>query len=246
MAFTVPWYSTLGVRPAVSVPIGRLRASTRAFQADGVHAPSPQSCATLPCRHSDPSLKDCALAVIATGASSCRLRLAVSSIIRSAIVEFQTLSTNDPLPERCRLVGGGERIQLERVFGRRAVEHGVELRQLVLIDGQPRDGDVGVRCALAPPVDVHVGGELVQLHVAVLDIRALRIELDERRARGTRDPAAGMQRAARIFGQQAKVVGVDAERRDRACGWDRDCRRWPARWCPRAAAPTRRSSPRPV
>ena len=70
VAFTLPWYSTFGVRPAVSVLIGRLCASARAFQPVSFHAASPHSRATLPCRHSGSSLKALALAITFTGVSS--------------------------------------------------------------------------------------------------------------------------------------------------------------------------------
>src|SRR5690242_17609027 len=98
-ALTVPWYSTFGVRPAVNVLIGRLLASARAFQAAGVHVPSPHRCATLPCRHNEPSLKDWALALTTTGASSCRFRFAASSMIRLVTVAFQSSLTKLPRPD---------------------------------------------------------------------------------------------------------------------------------------------------
>ena len=68
-----------------------------------------------------------------------------------------------------------------------------------------------MRGALTAPVEVDVRGKLVDLHALMLDARTLGIELDDRSSRSARNAAAGMQRAARAFGQQSEIVGVDAE-----------------------------------
>src|SRR5688500_14223838 len=64
---------------------------------------------------------------------------------------------------------------------------------------------------LTAPVEVDVGSELVDFDRAAFDVIAVGRELDDRRFVGTADAAASMQLAARAFGQQGEVVGVEAE-----------------------------------
>src|SRR5687767_2434608 len=68
-----------------------------------------------------------------------------------------------------------------------------------------------MRGTLTAPVEVDVGGELVDFDPAAFDVIALGRELDDRRVVGAADAAASMQLAARAFGQQVEVVGVEAE-----------------------------------
>ena len=78
----------------------------------------------------------------------------------------------------------------------------------------------------------------------MLDAGALRIQLDDRRPGSARDLAARMQRAARAFGQQPEIVGVDAEFEIQLAGWaDVAVERKPGRAGPQAQT-FRRSSPR--
>ena len=113
VALTVPWYSTCGVRPAVSVLIGRLRASACAFHPVSFHAPSPHSCATLPCRHSEPSLKACALAITGTGASS--LQVDVGGVVDEEIGDGRVPDIVDEAALAGQMQAGlaGERVDLE-------------------------------------------------------------------------------------------------------------------------------------
>ena len=59
----------------------------------------------------------------------------------------------------------------------RAIESRVELREHALIDLQPGDGDVGMRSALAAPVEVDIGDQL--LDAEGIDLDAITLQLEE-------------------------------------------------------------------
>ncbi len=98
-----------------------------------------------------------------------------------------------------------------------AVERGVELRERAFADLQFGDGDVGMRGALAAPVDIDVGGELVDAQRAVLDAVAVGSELDDGRVGSARDAAAGSSSPRAPSASNARLSASRLKSRLSAC-----------------------------
>ena len=180
VAFTVPWYTTFGVRPAVSVPIGRSWALARAVPAGFIQ----RRLAAEP-RHLAMQAQRFQLERLGARHHFDRrveLKIDVGGVVDEKIADGSLPHTIRESAFAGQMQSGlaSERIGPDDVIRGRAVERGIELRQRALIHLQAGNGDVAVRSPLPAPVEVDIGHELVELDHAGLDATSLGAHLDDR------------------------------------------------------------------